>query len=109
MSSKRILSVLFSFLILLGTTSAALAADGAMVKSVDVKGNKTVSSLTILAKVKTHAGEPLSSVTLNEDLKRLYGLGFFTDVRIEQEEVTDGVNVSFIVAEKPVLADIKIE
>ena len=80
-----------------------------MVKSVDVKGNRTVSGLTILAKVKTHADEPLSTVTLNEDLKRLYGLGYFTDVRIEQEEVAGGVNVMFVVTEKPVLSEIKIE
>ena len=53
-----------------------------IVKSVDVKGNKTVSSLTILAKVKTRSDESLSSTVLNEDLKRLYGLGYFTDVRI---------------------------
>ncbi len=79
------------------------------VKAIDVKGNKTVSSLTILAKLKTQIGAPLSSVVLNEDLKRLYGLGFFTDVRIEQEDVQDGVKVVFIVVEKPVLSEIRIE
>ena len=79
------------------------------VKAVDVKGNKTVSSLAILAKVKTQVGQPLSSVVLNEDLKRLYGMGFFTDVRIEQEDFEGGVKVVFLVAEKPVLAEIKIE
>lgn len=82
---------------------------GKSVKAVDVKGNKTVSSLTILAKVKTRAGDPVSSVTLNEDLKRLYGLGFFTDVRIEQEDYENGVKVIFSVVEKPVLSEIRIE
>ncbi len=80
-----------------------------IVRALDVKGNKTVSTLTILSKVKTQIGQPLSSVVLNEDLKRLYGLGFFTDVRIEQEDVTDGVKVVFLVTEKPVLSEIKIE
>ena len=79
------------------------------VKSVDVKGNKTVSTLTILAKVKTQIGQPLSSVVLNEDLKRLYGLGYFTDVRIEQEDTVGGVRVVFVVVEKPVLSEIKID
>jgi outer membrane protein insertion porin family len=80
-----------------------------MVKAVDVRGNKTVSSLTILAKVKTRVGDTLSSAVLNEDLKRLYGLGFFTDVRIEQEDYEDGLKVIFLVTEKPVLSDIRIE
>ena len=85
------------------------AEEGKIVKAVDVRGNKTVSSLTILAKVKTQIDQPISSTALNEDLKRLYGLGYFTDVRIEQEEMEGGVKVVFLVTEKPVLAEIKIE
>ena len=107
---KSILFAAIAALFILGLLPLAHAEDSAkLVKSVDVKGNKTVSSLAILAKIKTHPGEPLSSITLNEDLKRLYGLGFFTDVRIEQEEVTEGVNVLFVVSEEPVLSEIKIE
>src|SRR3989338_3652020 len=68
-----------------------------VVKAVDVRGNQTISSLAILAKVKTRVDEPVSSVALNEDLKRLYGLGYFTDVRIEQEDVDGGVKVVFVV------------
>ncbi|MBI3315928.1 MAG: outer membrane protein assembly factor BamA [Candidatus Omnitrophica bacterium] len=105
-----LLSVVFA----LGCLAAATGFSGAeeaekIVKALDVKGNKAVSSLTILAKVKTQAGQPLSSVVLNEDLKRLYGLGFFTDVRIEQEPLEEGVKVIFVVAEKSVLSEIKIE
>ncbi len=89
--------------------AVSLASDGKPVKSVEVKGNRTVSNLTILAKVKTKPGEELSSVALNEDLKRLYGLGYFTDVRIEQDEFPDGVVVTFVVSEKPVLSEVRIE
>jgi outer membrane protein insertion porin family len=98
-----------SFLSASVTPSVFADETGKTVKAVDVKGNKTVSSLTILAKVKTRAGDPVSSVTLNEDLKRLYGLGFFTDVRIEQEDFEDGIKVIFSVVEKPVLSEIRIE
>ena len=50
-----------------------------------------------------------SSTVLNEDLKRLYGLGYFTDVRIEQEDFEDGTKVLFAVVEKPILSEITIE
>ncbi len=82
---------------------------GSPVRGIEVRGNKAVSSLTVLAKIKTQVGEPISSTVLNEDLKRLYGLGYFSDVRIEQEPVKDGIKVVFLVVEKPVLAEIKIE
>ncbi len=80
-----------------------------VVKAIDIKGNKSVSSLTILAKVRTQIGQAPSSAILNEDLKRLYGMGFFTDVRIEQEESEEGIKVIFVVAEKPVLSEIRID
>ncbi|MBI3252553.1 MAG: outer membrane protein assembly factor BamA [Candidatus Omnitrophica bacterium] len=106
--------ILFLSVLLLGFyfsfPSFLRAEDAAkVVKAVDVRGNKTVSSLTVLAKVKTQIGQPLSSTVLNEDLKRLYGLGFFTDVRIEQEDFEGGVKVVFLVVEKPVLSKIAIE
>ncbi len=111
MKSKTLfLSFLLAFSFLQISALPAHSSDSEkIVKAVDVKGNKTVSSLTILAKVKTQVNQLLSSVVLNEDLKRLYGLGYFTDVRIEQEDLTDGVKVVFVVVEKPVLSEIKIE
>lgn len=110
MRTKRLSSALFSLTAVFLLSAAGFADEaGKIVKAVDVKGNKTVSSLTILAKVKTQIGDPVSSVTLNEDLKRLYALGFFTDVRIEQEDFQDGIKVNFLVTEKPVLSEIKIE
>ena len=100
--------LVFSLFLLFGTVVFA-AEDAKLVRGVDVRGNKTVSSLTILAKVKTQVDQPVSSAVLNEDLKRLYSLGFFSDVRIEQEDVVDGIKIVFLVTEKPVLAEIKIE
>ncbi len=103
----------FAVVLVLASTALSFAADdtatGKVVKAVDVRGNKTISSLTLLAKVKTQIGQPISSTVLNEDLKRLYGLGYFTDVRIEQEDFEGGIKVTFSVAEKPVLSEIKIE
>jgi len=104
------LPVLLAFSLIQFFPSLAHSGDSEkVVRIVDVKGNKTVSSLTILAKVKTQAAQPLSSTILNEDLKRLYGLGYFSDVRIEQEALPDGVKVMFVVVEKPILSEIKIE
>lgn len=110
MKSKRLISFLISSLFTAYFASSVMAEEGdKIVKALDVKGNRTVSSLTILAKVKTQVGAPLSSSTLNDDLKRLYGLGYFTDVQIEQEDFQGGVKVLFAVTEKPILSEISIE
>ena len=87
---------------------AQSADDTQEVTGVEVKGNQTVATATILSQVRTQAGRPLSSTLLSEDLKRLYGLGFFKDVRIEQDRSGGGLIVVFIVIEKPVLKQIEI-
>src|SRR3989338_5119402 len=114
MKKSLILSVLLIASLLVSFSPVGLPVVHAkealkVIKAIDVKGNKSVSSLTILAKVQTQIGQPSSSAVLNEDLKRLYGMGFFSDVRIEQEDFEDGLRVIFNVTEKPVLSEIRIE
>lgn len=109
MSRKSLFSIVLLIAMFAGVLGPALAEDAKLVKAIDVRGNQTVSSLTILAKIKTQVGQPVSSSVLNEDLKRLYGLGYFLDVRIEQEDFEDGIKVVFLVTEKPILSEIKFE
>ncbi|MBI2871493.1 MAG: outer membrane protein assembly factor BamA [Candidatus Omnitrophica bacterium] len=82
---------------------------GAAVKSVEVRGNREVSSVTVLAKVKTRPGLIFDQDVLNEDIKRLYASGFFSDVRVETEQDDEGVHVLFTVEEKSRLEEIVIE
>lgn len=88
------------------TTETAAPLKEKPVKSVFVLGNKTVSSSAILAKVKTQVGEPYKKGTVDEDIKRIYGLGYFSDAKAEVKEYEDGIEVSFIVTEKPPIGQI---
>lgn len=73
---------------------------------IKVKGNKAISSATILSKIKAKPGDIYSEEQLNADLKRLFGLGFFTDISIEVEDYEAGVAVTFAVVEKPLISQI---
>ncbi|HNV86108.1 MAG TPA: outer membrane protein assembly factor BamA [Candidatus Omnitrophota bacterium] len=77
--------------------------------SVEVRGNQLVNSSTIVSKLKSHEGNPLVQEVVNEDIKRLYGTGFFQDIRAEVSEEPDGVKLIFSVVEKPVVKQIVIE
>jgi len=76
------------------------------VKSVFISGNKTVSASLILSKVKTKQGEVYKKNTVDEDIKRIYGLGYFSDVKSEIREYEDGLEVTFVVVEKPPIGQI---
>lgn len=78
-----------------------------IIKYVDVRNNKTVSSATILSKLKTKRGEAFLEKVVNEDVKRLYLMGYFSDVSVSIDDVQDGVGVAFVVTEKPSLTAVE--
>ncbi|MCQ9207280.1 MAG: hypothetical protein NG740_05320, partial [Omnitrophica bacterium] len=77
--------------------------------SIRVKGNQTISEPTILSKIRTKSGEALSETVINNDIKRLYALGYFTDVTFDVEDHKGGAVVTIIVEEKPVIKEIIFE
>ncbi len=76
------------------------------VKVVEVRQNKTVSTQTIISKIRTSPGEVFSREILNEDIKRLYSLGYFTDVSVDVQEYEDGLKVIFIITEKSIIKQV---
>lgn len=76
---------------------------------IDVSGNQVVHTSTILNNMKTRPGVELNQRMINEDVKRLYGTGFFQDIRMDVEELADGVHLIVLVDEKPVVRRIVLE
>ena len=102
-------SLLFlSLLASIGIAGEALANDESQVAAVEVEGNKIVSTTTILTKIKTRPGDALVQATVDEDIKRLYGTGFFTDVSAEVRPYREGSLVIFRVKERPLVGSIAI-
>lgn len=102
----RIFAVFIFLVLILWGSTQSIWAEEKKVKAVQIQQNRRISSSTILAKVRTKAGEPFSQVILNEDVKRLYGTGFFNDVKVDLQDQDDGTVVTFLVLEKPVLSKI---
>ena len=88
------------------TISYAQETKSNIVKFVSVKNNKAISTSTILANVKTKVDEVFTQDVLNNDLKRLYALGYFTDVSVDVKDYDDGLMVTFIVEEKPLVEEL---
>ncbi|MDD5254641.1 MAG: POTRA domain-containing protein, partial [Candidatus Omnitrophica bacterium] len=76
------------------------------VTSIEVKGNKSISTNTILSKMKTRVGSPYLENVVSDDLKRLYLLGYFSDINIDTEDYQGGVKVVVRVAERPIIEKI---
>jgi outer membrane protein insertion porin family len=79
------------------------------VVTVEVRGNRIVSTNTILSKIQTKQGLPLKQQAVNEDIKRLYATGFFDDVKLEVEELPEGYKLIVEVDEKPIIKQIVLQ
>lgn len=84
----------------------AEAQPGKLIKNIEIKGNKSISTSTVMSKIKTRVNQPYYSKVARDDIKRLYETGFFSDVSTDIEELQDGIKVIFTVVEKPIVEKI---
>ncbi len=82
------------------------SSEGKPITTINVKNNRTISTEIILSKIRTKIGDRFSQEVLNDDLKKLYATQYFTDISIDVEPDKDGVTVTFVIEEKPIIEDI---
>lgn len=84
------------------------ATTGERVAEVEVRGNRRIEAAAILARVTTKAGEPYEPARIAGDVRAVFGLGFFRDVRVLTEPGEGGRLVIFEVEENPVVRQVAI-
>ena len=111
--SKAFFSVcLFLFVVFLLPSRFFLYAEEEtqkVITEVEIRGNKIISSQIILGKIRTKLGDRIDQLVLDEDIKRLYASGYFTDVELELSPAEEGMKVAFVVVEKPKVTEIIVE
>jgi outer membrane protein insertion porin family len=79
-----------------------------IVAEVRIAGNQRIEQDAIRRVIKTKAGDIVSPKALSDDLKAIYGMGYFEDIRVEASEAPTGKVVAFQVVEKPTIRKILI-
>lgn len=64
--------------------ATVVAAQAAVVSNIEVRGNRRVDAQTIRNYVAIRPGQSFSGADVDEAVKRLFGTGLFSDVRINQ-------------------------
>lgn len=101
---------IIAFTLLLGIVPIASAAvEGNIVTAIEVRGNVRVATLIILAQLKTKVGEEHSPAIIRDDIGRLFALGYFRDIKIEELPYEEGRKIIFIVTEKPAIREINLK
>jgi outer membrane protein insertion porin family len=76
------------------------------VAHLNVKGNRRIEKDAILGVMQTREGETVSPTRLREDLKAIYKMGYFTDVKMDVSDTPDGLVLTVLVKEKPAIKEI---
>ncbi len=76
------------------------------VTAIEVTGNKSISTNVIVSKMKTRIGSAYQENIISDDLKRLYLLGFFSDIKIDTQDYKDGLKIIVTVTERPIIEKI---
>lgn len=80
-----------------------------LVQSLYVEGQVRIEADAILKKVDTRTGSVFSPGQLRRDLKAIYKMGYFEDVRVEKRPVDGGVDIVYVVREKPSVRKVKFD
>ncbi|MBI2153293.1 MAG: outer membrane protein assembly factor BamA, partial [Candidatus Rokubacteria bacterium] len=78
-----------------------------IVKDLAVEGNRRVQEAVILGRVQTKVGSPFLPPRVSEDIRSIFALGYFDDVRVKVDDFEGGVKLTFVVVERPFIRDIE--
>jgi len=97
---------LIAIAIISGQSDSAHAQGSYTVVELEVEGNHIATKSLIMGVSSIDKGSPLTPANIQETIHRLYGLGIFSDVSIDAEEVLGGIKVIITVRELPKLIGI---
>ena len=104
-----VITFLLTIVVFNANVFAADSLSGNKITDIKVEGNQKISTQEILMEVDTEVGDKIDNDKLRKDLKSIYDLGYFLDVKINFRNYKDGVQLIFRVMENPVLEKITIE
>lgn len=93
----------------ISAASVSPAAASPLIKRIDLKGNRKISDETIYSKMGSRVGATFSKSTVQDDIKKLYGIGYFDDIRVDIDTFEGGVKLSFAFTEKPTIISLDFQ
>ena len=88
--------------------ASPLEKPGDVVADVQVRGNRRIEANAIKARVATKPGQAFNPETVASDVREVYGLGFFRNVRVVTERGPKGRVLIFEVEENPVVRQVTV-
>lgn len=72
-------------------------------------GPPAVSDELARANIRLKEGEPYERNRVDDDVRTLYGTGYFYNIQVSEETVTEGITLTYVLQGKPLLTEIRFE
>ncbi|MBI1823779.1 MAG: outer membrane protein assembly factor BamA, partial [Nitrospirae bacterium] len=89
-----------------GSDKSMTADQAIYIKVIEIRGNKKIEASTIRGKLIVKEGDRFSTDMIRSEIKNLYKLGYFEDVRIDTAGFEGGIKLIIGVIEKPILKEV---
>ncbi len=80
-----------------------------VVTAIEVKGVKRIEEGSVKGKISQKIGEPLSNERTSDDIKAIFKMGYFDDVKVNIEPFEGGLKLIYIVDEKPTIIKVDFQ
>lgn len=94
---------------MLAQWASDLPVEGERITRVVITGNQRVEDEAIRVKLRAAPGGVYGDALVDEDLRAIYRMGFFDDVRVTAERVPDGWVLTYEVHERPYVRVVRLE
>lgn len=79
------------------------------IELIEVEGTQVLDKDVVLMRLGIHEGDLYDPKAINEEVKNIYGLGYFDDVQVRVDDLPEGVKVTIVVDEKPRISVVDVQ
>ena len=79
------------------------------IREIVFTGTRMVEEATVRERIQSAAGDTFDPEQITRDVKSIYELGFFEDIKVEAEGFEGGLKVTFVLKEKPIIRAVTFE
>lgn len=106
---KMLVFGILALIFILSSLGVVQANNQGKITAIVVQGNESISMDLIISQIASNLGDVFSKDNIEKDMKAVYDLGYFKDVKIKLESFRDGYKVVFEIVENLPIKEINIE
>ncbi len=95
--------------ILTAPRRAQAQEDAPVIREIEFEGLKRVEAAAVSIVLANRTGKPLRREAVADDIRAVYGTGYFSNVQLYKEDVEGGIKLIYVLTEKPAIRRVVYE